>query len=58
VQVLACWGGGYGYALEPPTDPSLFVLAEIEKTVKSVMCDVRDINDFKKRYGMHSPKSL
>jgi CDP-glucose 4,6-dehydratase len=31
-----------GYALEPPTDPSLFELAEVNKLVKSIKGDVRD----------------
>lgn len=32
----------YGYALEPPTDPSLFVEADIGRLVSSVIGDVRD----------------
>ncbi|MSN24630.1 MAG: CDP-glucose 4,6-dehydratase [Geobacter sp.] len=31
-----------GYALEPPTDPSLFGLARIDELVTSVIADVRD----------------
>lgn len=31
-----------GYALEPPTDPSLFELARIDELVHSVIADVRD----------------
>ena len=31
-----------GYALEPPTDPSLFRLGRIDKLVNSVIADVRD----------------
>ena len=31
-----------GYALDPPTDPSLFDLCGIEKLIKSVIADVRD----------------
>jgi len=31
-----------GYALEPPTDPSLFKLARIDELVTSVIADVRD----------------
>ena len=31
-----------GYALEPPTEPSLFALTEMEKRVRSVRGDVRD----------------
>lgn len=31
-----------GYALEPPTDPSLFKLARVDKLVESTIADVRD----------------
>ncbi len=33
-----------GYALPPPTDPSLFVLAEVAKGLDSVTGDVRDLD--------------
>ncbi len=33
-----------GYALEPPTKPSLFKLCQVDKLVKSIIGDVRDIN--------------
>lgn len=32
----------YGYALEPPTDPSLFVEARLEEIITSYIADVRD----------------
>lgn len=32
-----------GYSLEPPTDPSLFKIAEIEKNIHSVIGDIRDL---------------
>lgn len=31
-----------GYALEPPTTPSLFELAQIDETITSIIADVRD----------------
>jgi len=31
-----------GYALEPPTDPSLFVLAGLDRTMPSTIGDIRD----------------
>lgn len=31
-----------GYALDPPTDPSLFKLADVEKDIRSVIGDIRD----------------
>ncbi len=32
----------FGYALQPPTDPSLFELCKIDKIVQSTISDVRD----------------
>jgi CDP-glucose 4,6-dehydratase len=32
-----------GYALEPPTTPSLFELAQVEETMTSIIADVRDL---------------
>lgn len=37
-----------GYALEPPTKPSLFKLCKIDRMVKSIIADVRDIKTLKK----------
>jgi len=37
-----------GYALEPPTKPNLFELGQIDKLVKSIIADVRDIKTLKK----------
>ncbi len=34
-----------GYALEPPTDPSLFEIAEIENTMNSIIGDVTDLKN-------------
>lgn len=31
-----------GYALEPPTKPSLYVLADIDKDIRSIIGDIRD----------------
>lgn len=35
----------YGYALEPPTKPSLFVEAKIDKTITSFIGDIRNLNN-------------
>jgi CDP-glucose 4,6-dehydratase len=32
----------YGYALEPPTDPSLFIVANINNLINSQISDIRD----------------
>jgi len=44
ISILLNWLGAdvYGYALMPPTDPSLFVMAEIDQLVHSTIGDVRD----------------
>ena len=36
-----------GYSLEPPTTPSLFEIAEIEKDICSVIGDIRDLTKLK-----------
>ena len=42
-QVLLKFGAEViGYSLEPPTNPNLFQLSELEKKVKSVTADIRD----------------
>jgi len=37
-----------GYALQPPTDPSLFKLCKIEEVVNSIIADIRDLESLKK----------
>lgn len=38
-----------GYALAPPTEPSLFELADIAGDIRSVTGDIRDYDALKKR---------
>ncbi len=38
----------YGYALDPPTDPSLFIAANLEKKIHSVKGDIRNFENLKK----------
>lgn len=45
-----------GYALEPPTDPSLFVLARVGELVTSVIADVRDLERLKAEMALASPE--
>lgn len=45
-----------GYSLEPPTEPSLFEIAEIEKDVTSVVGDVRDYESMKKAFDEADPE--
>lgn len=42
---LQMWGAKLtGYALKPPTEPSLFEVAQVEKGMKSVIGDIRDLD--------------
>lgn len=45
-----------GYALDPPTDPSLFEIAGIEDTMDSVIGDVRDLPAMKEVFKRVQPE--
>lgn len=45
-----------GYALTPPSDPSLFELAEIERDVDSVIGDIRDIEKLRAVFEKKQPE--
>lgn len=45
-----------GYSLNPPTDPSLFQIAGLEKTVNSVIGDIRDLEGLKKVFHQAKPE--
>ncbi|MBU1344807.1 MAG: CDP-glucose 4,6-dehydratase [Proteobacteria bacterium] len=45
-----------GYALEPPTEPSLFNLCKIDKFIKSVNGDVRDLVFLQKTINTAKPE--
>ena len=45
-----------GYALEPPTEPSIFKLAAMEKKVNSVIGDIRDLPRLKKVFAEVQPE--
>ena len=45
-----------GYSLQPPTTPSLFEIAEIEKDVNSVIGDIRDYDSLKKAFDKAQPE--
>lgn len=45
-----------GYSLEPPTEPSLFKIAEIEKDITSVIGDIRDYNSLKAAFDEAQPE--
>ncbi|MDO4330340.1 MAG: CDP-glucose 4,6-dehydratase [Lachnospiraceae bacterium] len=45
-----------GYALEPPTSPSLFQAAGLEETMDSVTGDVRDLENLKQTFNRVQPQ--
>lgn len=45
-----------GYSLNPPTNPSLFEIAEIEKDIKSYIGDIRDLKKLKTVFDEFQPE--
>ena len=45
-----------GFALEPPTNPNLFSLIELEKIIRSVKGDIRDFATLKKTFDECKPE--
>lgn len=45
-----------GYSLEPPTEPSLFKIADIEKDITSVIGDIRDYKSLKAAFDQAQPE--
>ena len=46
----------WGYSLDPPTEPSLFETASIEKNINSVIGDIRDFESLKKSFDEARPE--
>ena len=45
-----------GYSLDTPTNPSLFELADIEKHIKHINGDIRNLNDLEKVFEISKPE--
>ena len=45
-----------GYSLKPPTNPSLFEIADIEKDITSIIGDIRDYEFLKKAFDEAHPE--
>ena len=45
-----------GYALEPPTDSSLFELCHLQERMNSVIGDIRDLEHLKKVFEQTQPE--
>jgi CDP-glucose 4,6-dehydratase len=48
----------YGYATDPPTQPSLFELAKIEALISSTIGDIRDFDFLLKTYHSSKPEII
>jgi len=56
-SILAGFGAEItGYSLTPPTSPSLFELADIEKDINHIAGDVRDVDKLKKVFEDKQPE--
>ena len=47
-----------GYALQPPTEPSLFEQAEVSKHVRSICADIRDFSRLKSALAENRPEVI
>jgi len=45
-----------GYALAPPTNPSLFEVAEVGNSMTSIIGDIRDLEHLRKVFDEHKPE--
>jgi CDP-glucose 4,6-dehydratase len=45
-----------GYALTPPTNPSLFEVAEVGQGMTSIIGDIRDLSHLQKVFAEHQPE--
>lgn len=45
-----------GYSLNPPTEPSLFIIANIENDIHSIIGDIRDYSSLKKAFDASTPE--
>lgn len=56
-KILANWGADVtGYSTEPPTNPSLFEIADIKSDIKSIIGDIRDYNSLKSAFDTAQPE--
>jgi CDP-glucose 4,6-dehydratase len=48
----------YGYALDPPTNPSLYIVAGLDEIVKSTISDIRDLKKLKDTINQIRPEII
>lgn len=54
--LINCGAKVIGYALNPPTEPSLFNLSNIEKDMISIIGDIRDYEKLKEVFDKYQPE--
>lgn len=54
--LLHCGANVYGYSLQPPTNPSLYNLLNIDSQINSTIGDIRDLDALKKAFGKARPE--
>lgn len=45
-----------GYALQPPTEPNLFSMSDLEHKMTSILGDIRDLEHLKEVFTMYQPE--
>ena len=51
-----CGANVYGYSLQPPTEPSLYNLLNIDNEIHSTIGDIRDLEALKKAFNEAQPE--
>jgi len=54
--LLQCGANVYGYSLQPPTEPSLYRLLDIDSEINSTIGDIRDLNSLKNAFYSAEPE--
>lgn len=56
-KILLNWGANLtGYSLNPPTEPNLFNLLNIDSKINSIIGDIRDLNHLKEVFSIVEPE--
>ena len=56
-QILVNWGANVsGYSLNPPTDPNLFNLLDLDSKINSYIGDIRDLDNLSKVFNEIKPE--
>lgn len=56
-QILVNWNANVvGYSLNPPTEPNLFKLLDLDSSMDSVIGDIRDLNNLKNVFNKFEPE--